>query len=404
MVARLFPSSPALGQGPAPTGAATADDAAKRLEWLKARVPNAAPPATPAAPKKRFAVTRTSDLRPIELPRESTPAPAKPTATLVPSEAPATPAPTPRIVVSEPPAKKSPASPKHAGTPSVVSKSNKTTNDKPLTASAPPATTPAPTTRPAEKSTPAPKTVIAGNSTTARALLSIPAQSTKLALPQPTPDPYRLPPVPRSVRGRFPWKTNIVTTVFWVGERPTANNPTPNHASSWDANWARNFGGYDNPDPDHRRNFIPVAFTPRQNPFYIALPYNDVTRGTTKPESRLVIPWFKSAFQREGLSVCRDRWVAVRNRDGKVGYGQWSDCGPFRTDHWQYVFGNERPRPNLNNGAGLDVSPALRDYLGLRGTDITDWKFVEAHEVPRGPWSRYGENNTFAQKGSERTR
>ena len=23
----------------------------------------------------------------------------------------------------------------------------------------------------------------------------------------------------------FPWKTNIVTTVFWIGEKPTANNP-----------------------------------------------------------------------------------------------------------------------------------------------------------------------------------
>ena len=34
---------------------------------------------------------------------------------------------------------------------------------------------------------------------------------------------------------RFPWKTEIVTTVFWIGENPTANNPVPNHASSWDA-------------------------------------------------------------------------------------------------------------------------------------------------------------------------
>jgi hypothetical protein len=69
--------------------------------------------------------------------------------------------------------------------------------------------------------------------------------------------------------------------------------------------------------------------------------------------------------------------------------------GPFRTDYWQYVFGNERPKPNLNKGAGLDVSPAVRDYLGLSETDVTDWRFVEFSEVSRGPWSTLGENNTF---------
>ena len=67
----------------------------------------------------------------------------------------------------------------------------------------------------------------------------------------------------------------------------------------------------------------------------------------------------------------------------------------FRTDNWQYVFGNERPKPNLNKGAGLDVSPAVRDYLGIDETDVTDWKFVDFSEVPRGPWSKLGDNNTF---------
>jgi hypothetical protein len=193
---------------------------------------------------------------------------------------------------------------------------------------------------------------------------------------------------------RYPWRTRIVTTVFWIGERPTANNPTPNHKSSWDQKWVRNFGGYDNPDPGKRRNFIPIGFTPRQNPFYIALPYNDTTRGTTKPEARKVIPWFKQAFERPGKSVLKGRWVAIRYRV-RIAYAQWEDCGPFRTDHWQYVFGNARPSPNLNQGAGLDVSPAVRDYLGLKGKDVCDWKFVEAKDVPPGPWTKHGDNNTF---------
>lgn len=206
--------------------------------------------------------------------------------------------------------------------------------------------------------------------------------------------------------GRYPWKAHIVTTVFWVGEQPTANNPVANTSSSWDRQWQTSYGGFDNPDPSARRNFIPIRFTPQQNPFYCALPYNDVTSGTTKPESRVVIPWFRSAFAKEGQSVCRDRWLAIRNpANNRVAFAQWSDCGPFRTDHWQYVFGNETPKWNLNRGAGLDVSPAVRDYLGLAPTDITDWKFVEVNEIPPGPWAHYGDNNDFvinARRSGER--
>src|SRR5205809_4132 len=121
-----------------------------------------------------------------------------------------------------------------------------------------------------------------------------------------------------SARGeRYSWKKNIVTTVFWIGERPSGNNPVPNRVSSWDKNWSRSYGGFDDPNPAHRNNY------------------------------------------------------------------------------WQYVFGSERPKPNLNKGAGLDVSPAVRDYLGLDETDVTDWRFVEFSEVSHGPWSTLGKNNTL---------
>jgi hypothetical protein len=193
---------------------------------------------------------------------------------------------------------------------------------------------------------------------------------------------------------RFPWKTEIVTTVFWIGENPTANNPVPNHASSWDAAWAKNYGGYDDPRPSRRHDYIPVNFTPRQNPFYCALPYNDKAREGHRPEAPKVVPWFNEAYRGPGISVCKGRWVAIRKGNRTV-YAQWEDAGPFRTDHWEYVFGNERPKPNLNRGAGLDVSPAVRDYLGLQDTDVTDWKFVETSEIPPGPWTKLGDNNTF---------
>ncbi len=195
---------------------------------------------------------------------------------------------------------------------------------------------------------------------------------------------------------QYPWKSNIVTTVFWIGEKPTSNNPVPNRQSSWDKNWTASYGGYDSPVPAQRRNMIPANFTPRQNPFYCALPYNDKAREGHRPEAPQVVPWFREAYQGPAVSTCKSRWLAIR-KGNKTVYAQWEDAGPFRTDHWQYVFGNERPRPNLNQGAGLDVSPAVRDFLGLRDTDVTDWKFVEFNEVPTGPWARYGDNNTFVQ-------
>jgi hypothetical protein len=198
--------------------------------------------------------------------------------------------------------------------------------------------------------------------------------------------------------GRYPWKNNIITTTFWVGESATTNNPVHNRSSSWDLSWKESFGGFDNPDPSKRRGYLPSGFVPKLNPFYFALPYNDVSKGGFKPEARTVIPWFRQAFVKDGQSVCRDRWIAIRNRSGRVCYAQWGDCGPFRTDHWEYVFGRGRPSPNLNGGAGLDVSPAVRDFLKLSPTDVIDWKFVEFNEVPRGPWSELGENNDFVQQ------
>ncbi|HEY0791357.1 MAG TPA: hypothetical protein VGD78_09875 [Chthoniobacterales bacterium] len=50
------------------------------------------------------------------------------------------------------------------------------------------------------------------------------------------------------------------------------------------------------------------------------------------------------------------------------------------------MFGTDWPSPNRNGNAGLDVSPAVQQYLGLSGLDVVRWRFVSASEVPRGPW------------------
>jgi len=204
-------------------------------------------------------------------------------------------------------------------------------------------------------------------------------------------------PLPGDEQSHYPWKRQIVTTTFWIGESPTHNNPVPNRASCWDPNWAKNYGGTDTPDSGARTaQYIPASFVPAQNPFYVALPYNDMEHGAHKAEAPQVIPWFPKEYKGPSKSVCQGRWIAIRFGN-RVCYAQWEDAGPFRTDHWQYVFGNDRPRWNLNRGAGLDVSPAVRDFLGMNGTDVTDWKFVDFEEVAKGPWARFGENNTFVQ-------
>jgi TonB family protein len=201
-------------------------------------------------------------------------------------------------------------------------------------------------------------------------------------------------PIARSSGDVFPWKTNVVTTVFWVGQEQVTGKTSPQHQSVWDKDWLKNFGGVDTPEPAARHDYIPISFVPRQNPFYCALPYNDVEQGQFKPEAPIVIPWFKQVHAEPGQSVCKGRWVAIRKGD-RISYAQWEDCGPFRTDHFQYVFQNERPTPNASHGAGLSVSPAVRDHLGLAPTDVADWRFVEVSDVPPGPWRNYGENNHF---------
>src|SRR5438046_2464641 len=71
---------------------------------------------------------------------------------------------------------------------------------------------------------------------------------------------------PRQGGERYPWKTGIVTTTFWIGEKAAPRNPVPNQSSSWDANWATNYGGTDEPDRGKRVNYLPPDFVPNQNP------------------------------------------------------------------------------------------------------------------------------------------
>lgn len=185
----------------------------------------------------------------------------------------------------------------------------------------------------------------------------------------------------------YPLHKNISTTYFWVGEEAGADNKNiSNLPSAWDEDWAKHFGGVDT--PDKRSGFFPAKFTPKENPFYFALPYNDFDdNGNRKKEIASVVPWASAIDWKENQSVLKNQWIKII-KGNAVAYAQWQDVGPFKEDDAAYVFGQALPKSKINNHAGLDVSPAVRDMLGLSDIDTADWQFVPANQVPDGPWKK----------------
>ncbi|MBV9464411.1 MAG: hypothetical protein JO317_09300 [Verrucomicrobiae bacterium] len=183
------------------------------------------------------------------------------------------------------------------------------------------------------------------------------------------------------------WHQNIVTTVFWVGEPSVGAGWSACKDSAWDPRWVENYGGPDH--PTKRKGFLPAAFKPKQNPFYVALPFNDLVPKTRANPviSNFLRFWRRSVIGsfRNSKSVCKNQWIAIRFGD-KVVHAQWQDVGPVNFDDYDYVFGFQRPKSTAQGMAGLDVSPAVRDFLGIPGRGTTDWRFVDETEVPRGPW------------------
>ncbi len=201
-----------------------------------------------------------------------------------------------------------------------------------------------------------------------------PAAATK------TPAPSSIAPLATS----YPLHRSITATVFWIGEPPTKASPT-NASSAWDERWQQHFGGYD--DPTRGRGHLPLAFVPRENPFYVALPFNDFKAGHRRADLDRIIPWARGASPPKRESLCKNRWVRI-DHAGRTCYAQWEDVGPFVSDDAAYVFGNSPPRNPSNQNAGIDVSPAVRDHLSLNGIGQVDWRFIEASQVPPGPWTQ----------------
>ena len=190
---------------------------------------------------------------------------------------------------------------------------------------------------------------------------------------------------------KYSLHTGIIATVFLVGEPQGGGSSEDNALSAWDDEWQKNYGGFD--DPQNRNGYYPVGFTPKENPFYLDLPYNDFNdNGTPKSNRTTVVPWASEKSNwGDRESMMKNRWVKL-TRNGVVCYGQIEDAGPYEYNDYNYVFGTADPRPKSKtaNNAGLDVSPALRDCLEFNGwnnaLNKVDWQFVDQKDVPNGPW------------------
>jgi len=190
---------------------------------------------------------------------------------------------------------------------------------------------------------------------------------------------------PNENNHHYPLHQNITVTLFWVGEEASEENGyISNMQSAWDDKWLEHYGGVD--DPNNRNGYLPASFIPSENPFYFALPYNDFNEeGNRKTDAYEVVYWSDEEDWGELESMCKNRWIKII-KGSNVAYAQWEDVGPFIENDKNYVFGDALPENELNNYAGLDISPAVRNFLNLSNMDIVDWQFVSFIEVPNGPW------------------
>jgi hypothetical protein len=214
------------------------------------------------------------------------------------------------------------------------------------------------------------------------------------------------PPPEQKPQGKYPWHTNIVATTFWVGEifDPNAEDGSQ-VTSTYDSQWMKSYGGCDGritsagcqtEARSGSNGYAPSSVKPKENAFYLDLPYDDIHNAAAFRERATVIPWandegYKGQATNPSFSYMKNRWVKIR-KDGKECYGQIQDAGPGEYQDKEYVFGSNDARPvnKQFHGAGMDVSPALNGCLGfgeLDGeSDKVDWQFVDQKDVPPGPW------------------
>ncbi len=189
--------------------------------------------------------------------------------------------------------------------------------------------------------------------------------------------------IPSVINTGYQIHANVTTTIFWIGESAASDNGyISNTASAWDDFWLKDFGGID--DPNNRNGSLPAGFTPKENPFYFALPYDDFDSTGKRKADASMIYWYGKTSLTNTESILKNHWIKI-TKGIKTAYAQWEDVGPTNTDDLGYVFGSHQPQYIKS---GLDVSPAVRDLLGLSDVDKTYWQFVNDTQIPVGPWNQ----------------
>lgn len=212
-----------------------------------------------------------------------------------------------------------------------------------------------------------------------------------------------------AVHRRYPLHRAIVSTTFWVGEIfDTTASDGSQVFSTYDRLWLAHYGGCDGRmrgsvcETERRRadnGYFPRSMTPRENPFYLDLPFDDLNNSAAFRARAQVVPWaqdpgYAGHARDHRFSYMKNRWVKLTGPNRHTCYGQIEDAGPGLYNDSRYVFGqhNARPANRRYNHAGMDVSPALNGCLGfaeLNGErDNVSWRFVERVAVPHGPWTR----------------
>lgn len=241
--------------------------------------------------------------------------------------------------------------------------------------------------------------------------------------------------LPAEAARAYPLHTRIVVTTAWVGELWNGSQADGSQVcSTYDDQWAKRWSGKDNGAKaptgtdcegaplggcdgkpsgtglnfkcaTERRTaangYFPTdpSVTPLENVFYVDVPFDDVNNSAAFKARGTVIPWandpgYSGQAKNKSFSYMKNRWLKL-TRGGQTCFAQNEDAGPALYNDQAYVFGSNDARPASKKfgGAGMDVSPAVTGCLnlpeidGISPADIS-WQFVEASDVPAGPWTR----------------
>jgi hypothetical protein len=203
---------------------------------------------------------------------------------------------------------------------------------------------------------------------------------------------------PAAGRRSYPVHRQVLAMQFRLGAIVSQRDGYDGQSvsSAWDARWAQHYGGCDglgpvgvacSADTAARRgpDWFPTVTVPRENPYYVALPFDDLVPNGTTGRERMAWSQDPGFAGRQGdrtVSFLKNRWVSVSGPAGTC-FAQVEDTGPGAPDP-AYVFDAEAPKDYY----GMHLSPALFRCLGFDGTALdgrVDWAFVDAPD--QGPWA-----------------